>query len=84
MATSTLNIRLDSDLKRELEEVSSDIVLTPTAVFNVFARQFVAHRGFPFAVTAPVPTEREFAAKMDSIYLSMLEGNASEHELVEA
>ena len=26
----------------------------------------------------------EFAAKMDSIYLSMLEGNASEHELVEA
>ncbi|WP_041690809.1 type II toxin-antitoxin system RelB/DinJ family antitoxin [Eggerthella sp. YY7918] len=84
MATSTLNIRLDSDLKRELEEVSSDIGLTPTAVFNVFARQFVAHRGFPFAVTAPVPTEREFAAKMDAIYLSMLEGNASEHELVEA
>ncbi len=84
MATSTLNIRLDSDLKRELEEVSSDIGLTPTAVFNVFARQFVAHRGFPFAVTVPVPTEREFAAKMDSIYLSMLEGNASEHELVEA
>lgn len=84
MATSTLNIRLDSDLKRELEEVSSDIGLTPTAVFNVFARQFVAHRGFPFAVTAPVPTEREFAAKMDSIYLSMLEGNVSEHELVEA
>lgn len=84
MATSTLNIRLDSDLKRELEEVSSDIGLTPTAVFNVFARQFVAHRGFPFAVTAPVPTEREFAAKMDSTYLSMLEGNASEHELVEA
>ena len=83
MATSTLNIRLDSDLKRE-EEVSSDIGLTPTAVFNVFARQFVARRGFPFAVTAPVPTEREFAAKMDSIYLSMLEGNASEHELVEA
>ena len=84
MATSTLNIRLDSDLKRELEEVSSDIGLTPTAVFNVFARQFVAHRGFPFAVTAPAPTEREFAAKMDSLYLSMLEGNASEHELVEA
>ncbi|MBM6908249.1 MULTISPECIES: type II toxin-antitoxin system RelB/DinJ family antitoxin [Collinsella] len=84
MATSTLNIRLDSGLKRELEEVSSDIGLTPTAVFNVFARQFVAHRGFPFDVTAPVPTEREFAAKMDAIYLSMLEGNASEHELVEA
>lgn len=84
MATSTINIRMDSELKREMDEISSDIGLTTTAAFNVFARQFVAHRGFPFAVTAPVPTEREFAAKMDSIYLSMLEGNASEHELVEA
>ena len=83
MATSTLNIRLDSDLKRDLEKISSDIGLTPTAVFNVFARQFVAHRGFPFAVTAPVPTEREFAAKMDAVYLSMREGKASEHELIE-
>lgn len=84
VATSTINIRLDSDLKRELERVSSDIGLTPTAVFNVFARQFVAHQGFPFAVIAPAPTEREFAAKMDAIYLSMLDGDASEHELIEA
>ena len=83
MATSTINIRMDSELKREMDEISSDIGLTTTAAFNVFARQFVAHRGFPFAVTAPVPTEREFAAKMDSIYLSMREGNASEHELIE-
>lgn len=83
MATSTINIRMDSELKCEMDEISSDIGLTTTAVFNVFARQFVAHRGFPFAVTAPVPTEREFAAKMDSIYLSMREGNASEHELIE-
>lgn len=84
MATSTLNIRLDSDLKRELEKVSSDIGLTPTAVFNAFARQFVAHRGFPFAVIAPAPAERECAAKMDAIYLSMLEGNASKRDLAKA
>ena len=84
MATSTLNIRLDSGLKRELEEVSSDIGLTPTAVSNAFARQFVAHRRFPFAVVAPAPTEREFAARMDANYLSTREGNASEHELAEA
>ena len=83
MATSTFNITLDSDLKRRVEEVSSDICLTPTAVFNVFARQFVAHRGFPFAVVTPVPTEREFTEQMDSTYLSMRDGNATEHELIE-
>lgn len=83
MATSTFNIQLDSDLKRRVEEVSSDIGLTSTAVFNVFARQFVAHRGFPFAVVTPVPTEREFTEQMDSTYLSMRGGNATEHELIE-
>ena len=83
MATSTFNIQLDSDLKRRVEEVSSDIGLTPMAVFNVFARQFVAHRGFPFAVVTPVPTEREFTEQMDSTYLSMRGGNATEHELIE-
>ena len=66
-----------------MEEVSSDIGLTPTAVFNVFVRQFVAHRGFPFAVVTPVPTEREFTEQMDSTYLSMRGGNATEHELIE-
>lgn len=84
MATSTITIRLDSDLKRKVEEVSSDIGLTPNEVFNVFARQFVAHRGFPFPVTAPAPSEREFAEKMDAIYLSMREGARSEHRLIEA
>ena len=66
-----------------MEEASSDIGLTPTAVFNVFARQFVAHRGFPFAVVTPAPTEREFTEQMDSTYLSMRGGNATEHELIE-
>lgn len=56
---------------------------SPTAVFNVFVRQFVAHRGFPFAVVTPVPTEREFTEQMDSTYLSMRGGNATEHELIE-
>lgn len=83
MSTTTINIRLDVGLKRELEEVASSIGLTPTAVFNVFARQFVAHRGFPFAVVAPAPSEQEFAERRDAIYLAMRGGAASEHELLE-
>jgi DNA-damage-inducible protein J len=83
MATATFNIRMDADLKKEVDEVSGSIGLTSAAAFNVFARQFVAHRGFPFAVVSPVPTEREFAKEMDHIYLSMKNGKATEHELIE-
>jgi DNA-damage-inducible protein J len=80
---STFNIRMDADLKKEVDEVSGSIGLTSAAAFNVFARQFVAHRGFPFAVVSPVPTEKELAKEMDRVYLSMKDGNAAVHELIE-
>ncbi|MEG2533852.1 MAG: type II toxin-antitoxin system RelB/DinJ family antitoxin [Gordonibacter sp.] len=84
MPTTTFNIRMDENLKKNVDDVARSLGLTPAAAFNVFARQFVAHRGFPFAVVAPISTEREFAEEMDRIYLSMADGRASEHELIEA
>jgi len=83
MSTSTLNIRMDADLKQSVDEVAKSIGLTSTAAFNVFARQFVAHKGFPFAVVAPVPTEREFSKEMDQIYTMMSTGQYSVHDLIE-
>ncbi|MDR1088828.1 MAG: type II toxin-antitoxin system RelB/DinJ family antitoxin [Coriobacteriales bacterium] len=83
MTTSTFNIRMDIDLKKEVDEVSKGIGLSSAAAFNVFARQFVAYRGFPFEVKMPSFTEKEFAEEMDSIYLSMKDGNALEHRLIE-
>lgn len=83
MPTATFNIRMDENLKKDVDNVAKSIGLTPAAAFNVFARQFVAHRGFPFAVVASCPSEREFTEEMDSIYLSMTSGQSSEHELIE-
>ncbi len=84
MATATFNIRMEEDLKKQVDEVSRSIGLSTAAAFNVFARQYVAHRGFPFEVVAPVPTEREFAKAMDAIYEDMKTGKASQHEVLEA
>ena len=86
MTTATLNVRMDASLKSEVDRVAKSIGLTSTAVFNVFARQFVAHRGFPFAVVEPSPTltQREYAEEMDTIYAAMKDGAASPHDLVEA
>jgi len=83
MSTATFNIRMDADLKQSVDEVAKSIGLTSAAAFNVFARQFVAHKGFPFAVVAPVPSEREFAEEMDRIYSTMSKGQYSAHDLVE-
>ncbi|MCL2826630.1 MAG: type II toxin-antitoxin system RelB/DinJ family antitoxin [Eggerthellaceae bacterium] len=83
MPTATFNIRMDADLKQSVDEVAKSIGLTSAAAFNVFARQFVAHKGFPFAVVAPVPTEREFAEEMDRIYAIMSKGQYTAHDLIE-
>jgi len=83
MSTATFNIRMDADLKKDVDEVAKSIGLTSAAAFNVFARQFVAHKGFPFPVVAPVPTEREFYEDMDQIYSAMKEGRYSSHDLDE-
>jgi DNA-damage-inducible protein J len=74
---------MDADLKQSVDEVAKSIGLTSTAAFNVFARQFVAHKGFPFAVVTPVPTEREFSNEMDQIYSMMSAGQYSVHDLIE-
>ena len=83
MPTATFNIRMDVDLKQSVDEVAKSLGLTSASAFNVFARQFVAHKGFPFAVVAPTPTEREFAEEMDRIYSDMREGQYSTQNLIE-
>ena len=84
MATTTFNIRMEEEVKERVDEIASLIGMPTATVFNVFARQFIAHRGFPFAVTAPAPTEREFAAEMERRYAEVKSGLGTAHELIEA
>lgn len=83
MSTTTFSIQMDEALKKDFEAIATSIGLSPNVIFNVFARQFVAHRGFPFSETGPVPNEKEFTEEMDGIYLSMANGQSGEHELAE-
>lgn len=82
MATMAVNVRMEEDLKAQMDETAASIGLTTAAAFNVFARQFVAHGGFPFEVVVPVPTERSFAREMDRRFEEVLSGGGSVHELV--
>lgn len=83
MATTTFNVRMDENVKAQVDELAGLLGMSTATVFNVFARQFIAHRGFPFDVVAPAPTEREFTEEMERRYAEMLAGNYVEHELVE-
>lgn len=85
MASTTLTVRMDSELKNQVDATAKALGLTSAAAFNVFARQFVAAKGFPFPVTLPgaAPSEAEFAKTMDARFREMLSGQAQPHELLD-
>lgn len=84
MPSTTLTVRMDSDLKAQVDATSKALGLTSAAAFNIFARQFVATQGFPFPVTLTgvVPSEKEFAKTMDARFREVASGHAQIHELL--
>ena len=83
MATTTCNIRMDARLKAQVDAVAEALGLSTSAVFNVFARKFVAHNGFPFEVVVAAPSEAEYAAEMERRYAEVGAGMGAVHELIE-
>lgn len=86
MAATSVPIgsRVDVNLKRAFDETTEELSLTPTSALTVFMKRFVDEGGFPYAVRKRVPTEVEFSHEMDARYRSILDGNETVHDLVEA
>ena len=55
MALSSINVRMDSDLKKQFEAFCTDVGLTMSAAINVFARQAVRENRIPFDITRDLP-----------------------------
>ncbi|MCD8180109.1 MAG: type II toxin-antitoxin system RelB/DinJ family antitoxin [Firmicutes bacterium] len=52
MAQTNVNIRMDEDLKRQFEKFCSDIGMSMTTAFCVFAKKAVRDRRIPFEITS--------------------------------
>lgn len=52
MSQTNVNIRMDSDLKKQFEAFCSDIGMSMTTAFCVFAKKAVRERRIPFEITA--------------------------------
>jgi len=48
MATTNLNVRIDTDLKKRSEVIFNELGLTMSAALTVFLRQTVRSNGIPF------------------------------------
>jgi len=83
MAQTNINIRMDEQLKKQFESFCSDVGLTMSTAFNVFAKTSVKLQKIPFEITAaaePFYSESNMNVLKESIR-QLEEGKGVEHEL---
>jgi len=83
MATTSITIRMDEDLKRKAEMLFEDMGLNMTTAFTIFTKAVVRQGKIPFEIAAdPFFSEANQARLMKSI--AQLEaGKGSIHDLIE-
>ncbi len=62
---TSMTIRMNKEVKQQAQKIFSDLGMDMTTAINVFLRQAIFYKGFPFAVTLNVPNDTTLEA-MDS------------------
>lgn len=85
MATSTLQIRVDSNLRSQAEDFFNGAGLDMSSAVRLFLKQVVIRRRIPFDVIAEDPfwSDTNQRVLAESIR-SLEEGKGEQHELIEA
>ncbi len=85
--TTTLNLRVNPDVKRRAEEVLSHLGMSMSTAIDIYLKQISITGGIPFAVTLPkVPytinadlmTVGEIRAKLRDGYADIEKGNVQD------
>ncbi len=64
--TVNFSVRLDSELKRECEELFGELGLNLTTAINVFLRRSLQVGGLPFEVRQDRPNKETIAAMLEA------------------
>jgi len=85
MAQTTFSIRMDTKIKRELDEFCNKVGMNTTTAFNMFARAVLREKRLPFEIT----TESDhFYSESNLSHLrrgikELDKGNCIEHDIIE-
>lgn len=62
MASTNVTMRIDENLKAQLQELMGDLGLDMTTFFTMAAKQAVREQGIPFHISREVPNKETIAA----------------------
>ena len=60
--TTTVTVRLNKDVKNQAQQIYSELGVDMTTAINVFLRQSIRSKGFPFSVNLDIPNQVTLAA----------------------
>ena len=64
--TTNFSVRMDSEIKRQCENLYNELGVTLTTAINVFLRQSLRAGGFPFDVRLDQPNRETAAAMLEA------------------
>lgn len=85
MTQTTLNVRMDAELKQQFDAICTEFGMTPSTAVNIFARTIVRERRIPFEIAAPRdPFYGETnMRRLRTAVAELNSGRGQEHELME-
>lgn len=80
-----VNFRMDAESKKSMEEVSSDMGLTMTTAFTIFAKKVSRERRIPFEVSADPFYSESNMRYLEKVISDIDAGRAklAEHDVIE-
>ena len=85
MSQSMINFRMDSDLKKRMEETCKKMGLTMTAAFTIYATNVTNEQRIPFEITADPFYSQANMEELEKRFHDIKPGKTAlkEHELIE-
>lgn len=84
MAQATINLRMDADLKHEMETICKAMGMNLTTAFTIFAKKVTHERRIPFEVSAPADPfySPENQARLKKSIAQLEAGQGNVHEVI--
>ncbi len=85
MAQTTFSVRMDSDIKQQLDDFCAQVGMNTTVAFNMFARAVLREKRLPFEITTesdPFYTESNLAHLRRGV-TALNSGKGVEHDIIE-
>ena len=86
MSQTTFSVRMDSEVKKQLDDFCANVGMNTSTAFNLFARAVLREKRLPFDVTTEIDQfySESHLAHLRRGVAALNSGKGVEHDIIEA